>query len=80
MPSLHITYFAILREQRGASTETLQTSASSAGALYDELCERHHFTLPRERVRVALNGEFSGWDVPLTDGAQVALIPPVAGG
>ncbi|WP_324717065.1 molybdenum cofactor biosynthesis protein MoaE [Carboxydochorda subterranea] len=36
--------------------------------------------LPRESVRVAVNLRYTGWDHPLRDGDEVALIPPVAGG
>jgi sulfur-carrier protein len=80
MPKLQITYFAILREQRGAATETIETSASTARALYAELQAKHRFSLPAERLRIAIDGEFASWDAPLRDGQQLALIPPVAGG
>jgi molybdopterin converting factor subunit 1 len=77
---LHLTYFAILREQRGASSETLSTSAATARALYEELRAKYHFTLPLDRVRVALDDAFAQWDAPLKDGQKIAFIPPVAGG
>ena len=80
MKTVHLQYFALLREQRGLSLETLATSAATAAALYDELRARHAFTLPSERLRVAVNGEFAPWTTPLTDGAQIVFIPPVAGG
>ena len=80
MKKIHLQYFALLREQRGLSTETVATSALTARGLYDELRARHSFTLPAERLRVALNGEFAPWDTPLTEGMQVVFIPPVAGG
>ena len=34
----------------------------------------------RPVMRCAVNGEYAGWDVPLTEGAELALIPPTAGG
>ena len=80
MKKIHLQYFALLREQRGLSTETIPTSAPTARALYDELRARYPFTLPADRLRVALNGEFAPWDAPLVDGMQVVFIPPVAGG
>ncbi|HEU5081474.1 MAG TPA: MoaD/ThiS family protein [Opitutaceae bacterium] len=77
---LHLTYFAILREQRGATEETVETDAPTARDLYDELKLRHRFSLPAERVRVAINGDFSDWSTELEDGQRVSFIPPVAGG
>lgn len=80
MKTVHLQYFALLREQRGLSLETLTTSAETAAQLYDELCTRHPFTLPSARLRVAINGEFAAWTTPLSEGAQIVFIPPVAGG
>lgn len=77
---LHIQYFAILREQRGATEETLETNASTPSAVYQELREKHGFTLPAERVRAAVNDEFVAADATLRDGDRIVFIPPVAGG
>lgn len=80
MPSLSIRYFAILREQRGVAEETLETTAATPGALYEELRARHGFTLPGDRVRAAVDGEFVAADARLREGQTVVFIPPVAGG
>ena len=80
MKTVHVQYFAILREQRGLSQETLATSAPDAAALYAELAARHGFTLPVTRLRAALNNEFASWSAPLKDGDEIVFIPPVAGG
>lgn len=80
MITVSIRYFALLREQRGLSEEKLQTLAATPTALYNELRSRHGFTLPADRVRAAVNGEFVGADAPLTSGAEIVFIPPVAGG
>lgn len=80
MLKLHVTYYAVLREQRGLSSEELETSAGTARDLYAELSTRHPFSLPVDRLRVAIDGEFASWDAPLRNGAKLALIPPVAGG
>jgi molybdopterin converting factor small subunit len=77
---LQVTYFAILREQRGIGFETVSTHASTPRALYDELRGKYAFTLPSERVRVAIDDAFTNWDEPLKDGQKLAFIPPVAGG
>ena len=80
MPSVTVRYFAILREQRGLVSEQLSTSAATPLALYRELRARHNFTLPADRVRAAIDGEFVKPDATLREGANVVFIPPVAGG
>ncbi len=80
MPKVHIQYFALLREQRGATEETLETTAATPGALYAELRQRHRFSLPLERIRAAINDDFVRADAALHDGDRVVFIPPVAGG
>ena len=80
MLTLHVQYFAILREQRGLTQETLATAATSPAALYDELRTRHAFTLPADRIRAAVNDEFVPATAPLREGDRVVFIPPVAGG
>lgn len=80
MKTVRVQYFALLREQRGVSQETLATAAPDAAALYAELCARHGFTLPVARLRAAVNGEFAPWPAPLKDGDEIVFIPPVAGG
>ena len=78
--TVHVQYFAILREQRGLARETLATTAATAVDLYAELQAKHDFSLPADRLRVAINDEFTAWSAPLRDGATVVFIPPVAGG
>ena len=80
MPTIHIQYFAIVREQRGLSEDTIVTSAATPTALYAELRTRHGFTLPPERIRAAVNDEFVSATTTLRDGDRIVFIPPVAGG
>ena len=80
MITLHVQYFAILREQRGVTEEKLATAATTPAALYEELRARHGFTLPGNRVRAAVNEVFVAGDAALRNGDQVVFIPPVAGG
>ncbi len=80
MKTVHVQYFALLREQRGLSREAVTTQAATAAELYEELRARHGLSLAPSQLRVAVNGEFAGWTTPLTEGAQLVFIPPVAGG
>jgi molybdopterin converting factor subunit 1 len=75
-----VQYFALFREQRGMSSETVATSARNARELYAELQKAHGFSLPVERVQVAVNDDFAEWDAELNAGSTVVFIPPVAGG
>jgi molybdopterin-guanine dinucleotide biosynthesis protein A len=77
---LRVQYFALLREQAGRNEERLQTRARTPRELFGELQARYRFTLPEDRLRVAINTEFADWSQPLRSGDAVAFIPPVAGG
>jgi molybdopterin-guanine dinucleotide biosynthesis protein A len=77
---LRVQYFALLREQAGRNEEQLQTRARTPRELFRELQARYRFTLPEDRLRVAINAEFADWSRPLHSGDAVAFIPPVAGG
>ena len=77
---LTIQYFALLREQAGRASESLDSAARTPRELYAELQARHRFTLPVEMLRVAVNGDFGEWEQPLAAGDAVVFIPPVAGG
>lgn len=80
MITVQVQYFAILREQRGLNEERLTTAAATPSALYEELRARHHFSLPGDRVRAAVNETFVDSAAPLRDSDRVVFIPPVAGG
>ena len=41
---------------------------------------KHLLASMRERLRVAMDGAFCGWDAPVREGAEIAFIPPVSGG
>jgi molybdopterin converting factor subunit 1 len=77
---VRLEYFALLREQRGLASETVQTAAATARDLYRELASAYGFTLGVERVKVAINNEFASWDRALAANDSVVFIPPVAGG
>ncbi|HEY0965913.1 MAG TPA: MoaD/ThiS family protein [Opitutaceae bacterium] len=80
MKTIHVQYFALLREQRGLAREDVGTTAATPAELYAELRTRHNFTLAAEQLRVAIGGEFVPWTRSLESGADVVFIPPVAGG
>ncbi|HWG10172.1 MAG TPA: molybdopterin converting factor subunit 1 [Rhodanobacteraceae bacterium] len=75
-----LRYFASLRDAAGCADERMASEAPTPRALYAQAVARHGFTLPLERLRVAVNGDFADADTPLRDGDEVAFLPPVSGG
>lgn len=75
-----VEYFATLREEAGVSKEEVNTSAATAEELFDELRERHGFTLDRSALKLVVNEEFTDWSKEVKDGDTIVFIPPVAGG
>jgi molybdopterin converting factor subunit 1 len=77
---VRVSYFALLRDEAGCDEERVTTASATAGELYAELRARYRFSLPPERLRVAVNAGFADWGTALADGDLVVFIPPVAGG
>jgi molybdopterin converting factor subunit 1 len=77
---IQVRFFAALRAQAGTAVETVETSAPTVAALYQEMVALKHLSLPREQVRAAVYDEFVSWDTALSPGACVAFMPPVSGG
>lgn len=80
MKRVTVRYFAVLRERRGLSEETVETTASTLGELLTDLIAAHRLGLPPSLIRVAVGTDFAETDQELVDGMQLVLIPPVAGG
>lgn len=77
---INIQYFALLREQRGVSEETLHTNVQTPQDLYAQLKVNHRFTLPESSLRVSINDQLAGWQTQLKSGDRVVFLPPVSGG
>ena len=80
MTRLRVLYFASLHDAAGVASEPVDTAVPDLRALYVELQARHGFTLPLDRLRVAVDGAFARWDDLLRSDSEVAFIPPVSGG
>ncbi len=77
-----LLYFAAAREQARLSSEAVELpdGATAAQAL-EAACALHPgLRAIAGQLRVAVDQEFAPLAAPLRDGAEVALIPPVAGG
>ncbi len=79
---LNVLYFAAARERTQKGHEALELDGPvTVRALLDLLGQRHPPLGPLlPHVRVAVNQEFAPLDATVPADAEVALIPPVAGG
>jgi sulfur-carrier protein len=84
MPTVHVRYFASLREALGPQESVQVPEGCTVGGLRAQLLARggrHAEALaPGRPVRAALAQVVCGDDARLTDGAEVAFFPPVTGG
>jgi molybdopterin converting factor small subunit len=74
-----LRYFAGARDAAGASRESV--SESTVGAVLAAACERHGaLTQLLPHCQVWVNGEPARDSDPVSDGDEVAVLPPVSGG
>jgi MoaE-MoaD fusion protein len=80
--AVRVRLFARLRELAGVETEVVDVPARATLADVYETFGRSHPALDPDRasVRAALNQEFADWGAEVSDGDEVAFIPPVSGG
>ena len=79
MISVTVRYFARLRELRGVASEQLPVAPhTTAGELYEQLFQSSN----EEPIQVgfAVNKAMVSGETRLSDGDEVAFIPPVGGG
>ena len=80
--SLHIRYFAALRDAMGKSEETLESQATTPKALIAELraLDERADLLAEPFVRIIVNDEIADSDLALKPGDRIAFCPPFSGG
>ncbi len=79
--AIAILYFAGARDAAGVERETLPVAPATVGDLRRALvAARPALARLLPRCRIAVDQEFADDAAPLRDGAEVAVIPPVAGG
>ena len=77
--TITVLYFASFREAAGMDSETMEKPVSLT-ALYENLKSKYQFKFQLAHVRVAVDGVFVGWQQEVSDGSEIAFIPPVSGG
>ena len=77
-----VRYFAAVREALGIPGEPVDVPAGASVAQLLRALEQRHPALGRHRrgLRFAVGQRFAGEEALLTEGVEVALLPPVSGG
>lgn len=75
-----VRYFGVLGAEAGMPSESLATSAASVGELFAELKAARSLVQDAAIIRAAVNDEFVDWAAGFDDGADIAFMPPFAGG
>ena len=80
--SIHVLYFAIMRDLLGKEAETLGVPRGTvAGDLFAMATKNQPRLADLERsILVMVNESYASKEQPLRDGDEVAFIPPVSGG
>ena len=77
---IQVVYFAKLRELTGLDREAFSINkGSNPTDVLASINERHQIGIG-SNFKIAVNDEFSDWDIKLNDGDRLVFIPPVTGG
>ena len=77
---IQVVYFAKLRELTGLDQESFSmVKDSNPTDVLASINERHQIDIG-SNFKIAINDEFSDWDIKLNDGDRLVFIPPVTGG
>lgn len=78
---VRVLYFAACREKTGLSLEELDVGGRTVDEIVRAVALRHPSLAPLlPRCRVAVNQSFATLHDVVPEGAELALVPPVAGG
>lgn len=80
--NVRVRFFAWVRDATGTEECWISLAPGATGRDAKTLLVSRYQRLSGflDRVRLALNQEYQTWEVPLRDGDELALIPPVSGG
>ena len=77
---IQVIYFAKLRELTGIDEETFSMKqGNKPGDVLASIKKRHEIDVGIN-FKIAVNDEFSDWEIELNDGDRLVFIPPVTGG
>ena len=77
-----VLFFGVLKEMLTGQSQTLELPP---GATVDAVLSHYKTVLPQHAklwptLAIAVNRDYAAFDLPLHDGDEVALLPPVSGG
>ena len=78
-----VKLFALVKERAGRSELQMEGPVGTVGDLLQQLSAGHPALtelIDHGRLLISVNREFAGQDTPITDGDEVALMPPFSGG
>ncbi|MDP0491598.1 MAG: NTP transferase domain-containing protein [Verrucomicrobiota bacterium JB023] len=75
-----ISYYGKLSSEVPATPEAVTTTAATLAGLYEEQRLTLGLSLDLDVVKPVINDAFTDWTTPLPDQAEVAFLPPFAGG
>ncbi len=80
--TVDVLYFSLLRDISGCERESVEIDgACDVAGLIGKLFSRYPTLAEWDRsLLVAVNGEYATRETVLSDGCEVALMPPVQGG
>lgn len=78
--TIRVRLFAALRDEAGSAV--VEAEGATAGEVADALAERYgeRFARIASAGQVVVNGERATRDTAVTEGDELALLPPVSGG
>jgi molybdopterin converting factor subunit 1 len=77
---IQVIYFATLRELTGLDEETFSIKdGNNPTDVLTSISKQHKIDVGTN-FKIAVNDEFSDWNIELNDGDRLVFIPPVTGG
>jgi len=79
---IRVMFFGMLKDVTGIASDPLNgPEPLTAGGVWELYADRFpNLGALKPHVRPALNHEFSNWDAPVSEGDELAFLPPVSGG
>lgn len=77
---IRVEYFALFKACTKKMEEAIHLDSSDANDLYSLLTTKYRFPIPKDRIHLEVNDEYSPWETPLKQGDRVVFIPTVSGG
>jgi molybdopterin converting factor subunit 1 len=80
MKKIHILFFGRLKETWQTSHIEWQTHANDVEEVYAEILEKASEVPHKASIKAAINDEFVDWNHRITEGDNIAFLPPASGG